>query len=441
MRSELAALGPWLVAFGLVTAPVAAAAQEASASGALGAGVFGSEAAAAAEVGVDVSGAQYALGLGGRLRWVADEGVRTRDWDEPSEWATFVRYLMYAREAPAHGDGVGVVAAMGPLGNVGLGHGALIQGFTTGLDVDHRHLGAQLRVERGRFGVEGLLDDVIAPRVAGMRGYWQRSGRHHGLGLGMSTAADFAAPRTVMAPGEAMSAVEAGFLPMVALDGSARLQDQSATGAQRIAGTAHAELAAIGAVAAGLHLGLTLDGVLGATRLAASGALIAGTDGYVPGWVGPLYERDRVQLGEAPGAPSQLDRARAGGLGHLGSRFALFGQHAGLGDVELVYAQRSGLPDLATTRVAAPYLRAVQGALWGAVEIRGQARVLALELRARLPRGLFVTMEAARLYRAVDEMAAPGALASWWQATMSLGAAVELGRGDRTGASQAATPY
>lgn len=448
--SDLAALGSWLVAIGLAAAPAVATAQEASASGALGAGMFGSEAAASAEVGVDVSGAQYALGLGGRLRWVADEGVRTRDWDEPSEWATFVRYLLYARATPrgddaGHDDRVGFVAAMGQLGNVGLGHGALIQGFTTGLDVDHRHLGAQLRVERGRFGVEGLLDDVIAPRVAGMRGYWQRRGLHHALGLGASTAADFAAPRTVTAPGtpgEDMPALETGFLPMVALDGSVGLHDQSATGEQRIAGTVHAELAAIVAVAAGLHLGVTIDGTLGATRVAASGSLIVGTDGYVPGWVGPLYERDRVQLGEAPGAASQLDRARAGGLGHLGSRFVLNGQHARLGEIELAYAQRSGLPDLVTARMAAPYFRELQGALWGAVEVRGQARVLALELRARLPRSLFVTVEAARLYRTGEEMTAtPGALAPWWQATMSLGAAMDFGpassdqRGDPPDAS------
>lgn len=448
MRSiELAALGSWLVAI-VLAAPAVATAQEASASGALGAGMFGREAAASAEVGVDVSGEQYALGLGGRLRWVADEGVRTHDWDEPSEWATFVRYLMYTRVTPPGDDSVKLVAAMGQLGNVGLGHGALIQGFTTGLDVDHRHLGAQLRVERGRFGVEGLLDDVIAPRVAGVRGYWQRRELHHGLGLGVSTAADFAAPRTVAAPEPGMSVVETGFLPMVALDGSARLHDQSATGEQRIAGTVHAELAAIGAVAAGLHLGLTLDGGLGDTRVAASGSLVVGTDGYVPGWVGPLYERDRVQLGETPGAASQLDRARAGGLGHLGSRFVLLGQHARLGELELAYAQRSGLPDLVTARLAAPYFREVQGALWGAAEVRGQARVLALELRVRLPRSLFVTVETARLYRSAEEMSAPpGALAPWWQATMSLGAALDLfgqgpnhSLGDPPGASQATHP-
>ncbi|HWN70764.1 MAG TPA: hypothetical protein VNM90_24150, partial [Haliangium sp.] len=133
-----------------------------------------------------------------------------------------------------------------------------------------------------------------------------------------------------------------------------------------------------------------------------------------------------------------LDRATAGGLGQVGSRIAAGGRHELLGEVELAYAQRPGLPDLVTARLAAPYFRALQGALWGALEMgetgetRGQARVLALELRTRLPRGLFVTAEAARLYRAADDMAAPpGAVAPWWLATLALGASIDL---DRPGA-------
>jgi hypothetical protein len=449
-RSDLASLCSWLVALGLV-APARASAEEASASGSLGAGMFGTGAAASAELGVDVSGEQYALGIGGRLRWVADEGVRTRDWDEPSEWATLVRYLMYTR-APADpdgdsaGGGVGVAAVMGQLGGVSLGHGALIQGYTTGLDVDHARLGAQMRVARGSLGLEGLIDDVIAPRVAGVRGSWQHEARNHALSAGVSTAADFTAPRTVTAAGMPMpmprAMIENAFLPMVAVDGSVGLYRQSPgdspgpDGQRRIAGTLHAELAAISTVAAGLHLGLTLEAGLGRARLWGHGAVSVGTAGYVPGWVGPMYERDRVQLGEAPGAASQLDRATAGGLGdiHLGGRIAAGGRHEHWGEVELAYAQRPGLPDLATARLAAPYFRDVQGALWGAVETgettRGQARVLALELRARLPRGLFITAEAARLYRAADDMTAPpGALAPWWLATLALGATIDLDRG------------
>jgi hypothetical protein len=425
-RTDLASLCSLVVALALA-AP--AAAEEASASGSLGAGMFGSSAAASAELGVDVAGERYALGIGGRLRWVADEGVRTRDWDELSEWAALVRYLVYTRAPadPRSDDGVRVAAAMGQLGGVTLGHGALIQGFGTGLDVDHRRLGAQLRLAHGALGFEGLIDDVIAPRVAGIRGSWQHQAQQRVFAAGVSAAADFSAPRAVMTADMPVT-IEHVFVPMLAVDGSVGLQ--RGDGARRVAGALHAELAAISTVAAGLHVGLALDATLGRVRLWGGGGASVGTDGYVPGWVGPLYERDRVQLGEAPGAGSQLDRATAGGLGHAGSRIAAGGRHELLGEIELAYAQRPGLPDLATARVVAPHFRDVQGALWGAVETGGQARVVALELRARLPHGLFVTAEAARLYRAADEMAdSPGALAPWWLATLALGVAMDLGPG------------
>lgn len=434
-RSEIAVVFSWLVAPWLLAAPAPAGAQEASASGSLGGGLFGADAAATADVGVDVAGERYALGLGGRLRWVASEGVRTRDWDEPSEWATLVRYLVYARAFPAApGAGPGqdtrISAALGPLGSARLGHGALIHGYTTGLDVDHRRLGAQVRVDGPGFGAEGLIDDVVAPRVAGARGYWQRHGAHQALSLGLSAAADFAAPRTVPATGPGMDAPgrDSEILPMVALDGSFGLHHGSERpGDWRLAGAVHAELAAISTVAAGLHLGLALEAELGLTRLSAEGALAVGTDGYAQGWVGPLYERDRVQLGEDPGAATQLDRARAGGFGRVGSTFGLTGQRPGLGELELSYVQRPGVPDVMLARLAAPYFHAVQGALWAAVETRGGARAMAMELRVRLPRRLFATVEAARLYRAAEDMTAPpGALAPWWLATLSVGATLDL---------------
>ncbi|HWN68149.1 MAG TPA: hypothetical protein VNM90_10960, partial [Haliangium sp.] len=288
-RSDLASLCSWLVALGLST-PAATQAEEASASGSLGAGMFGGEAAASAELGMDVSGERYALGIGGRLRWVSDEGVRTRDWDEPSEWATLVRYLMYTRAPAGAGDGVAVAAVMGQLGGVSLGHGALIQGYTTGLDVDHRGLGAQVRVAGGSLGFEGLIDDVIAPRVAGVRGSWKHEAQHHALAAGASAAADFTAPRTATAAGMPVPMIEHAFLPMVALDGSFGLHHRSpgysaghSPDERRLAGTLHAELAAISTLAAGLHLGLTVDAELGRARLWGGGAVSVGTAGYVPG--------------------------------------------------------------------------------------------------------------------------------------------------------------
>lgn len=403
MRARLLIIGIGVGIGCLAMAPGRAAAQQASASGAVGAGVFGTEAAASASLGLEVTGDAYAVGLGARLRWVAADGLRTEDWDEPSEWASVLRYLLYTR-APA--DGVRASAAVGALGGVDLGHGAVLRGYTTGLDVDHHRLGAQVHVEGARYGAEALVDDLVTPRVAAARAYWQRPARTHTFETGLSLAADFDAP--------AMAG--ATVLPMAVLDGRAELHTHD----RRLVGALHTDLVAIGTLAAGVHLGLSGQAAVRDARLRAGVELQVGTERYIPGWIGPLYERDRRALGGP--MSTQLDVARAGDLGRLGGTIEAGASHPGLGELELSYASRPGLPDLAVARVAAPYFRDVQGALWAALERAGSARVLALELRAALPRGLFMTVEAARLFREQD-----GALAPWWQATAALGASLGVG--------------
>lgn len=414
---------------GLGIWPGQAMAQELRASGAAGAGVFGTRAAAAADLGIEVTGSDYAMSLGARLRWVSADGLRTEDWDEPSEWAALLRYLIYQRppgQRPPgdhgdHGDAIAVSAAAGALGNADLGHGALIRGYTTGLDLDHRRVGAQVRVAGARWQLEGLVDDLVAPRVAGVHVAWQRAGTRHALEAGLSVAADLSAP-------EHMGA-DAIVLPMAALESRARVH----TADQRLAGAVHADLAAIGTVAGGLHLGASFEALLAGARVSARAELQLGMDGYVGGWVGPLYERDRGSRDQGIEPRTQLDMARAGGLGHVGSAFAAAAHHPALGELDLSYARRPGLPDLAVARVAAPHFRQVQGALWAAVEHGGRggnsdamaaapARVLALELRAALPRDMFVTVEAARLYRSQALAEGEQGLTPWWLATASLGA-------------------
>ncbi|WP_428266570.1 hypothetical protein [Haliangium sp.] len=421
-------------------------AQDASASAAVGGGLFGGEAVAAADLGVDLAGDGYALGLGGRLRWVAGEGVRGRDWDAPSEWATVIRYGAYVRD-PDDPDALRVSVALGALGDVRLGRGGIVRGYTTGLDVDHHGLGGQVRLERAGLGFEGVIDDMVAPRVTGVRAYWYRHRADAALEFGASAAADVSAPRAAtIAPGT-MPALEAGVLPMAAVDAGISLRRGEGRQRSLLEGTLYAELIAISTVAAGAHVGVEVDGWLEGTRLTARTELQAGTGGYVAGWVGPLYERDRVHLGEptmdtqaepaptepAPTqlAPTQLDRARAGGLGHLGAHFDLRVADPALGELALSYARRPGLPDVATARLAAPSLRALQGALWAALEPAGGARTVAVEVRVRLPRRLFVVAEAARLYRGADPATAPAAAApapaaSFWSATLSLGATLDV---------------
>src|SRR5690606_16694921 len=125
-------------------------------------------------------------------------------------------------------------------------------------------------------------------------------------------------------------------------------------------------------LAMGVHAGATGVFRAGGVRLSARGELRLGSDSYVPGWIGPLYEHDRRQLGDAtePGTPlpTQLERARAGGLGGLGALLEVGLRSAALVEARASYASRPGLPDVASARLSAPYLRFLQAGVWAATE-------------------------------------------------------------------------
>jgi len=349
-------------------------------SAALGVGVFGDQLATSLDVGIDFEHGALALGIGGRVRWLTGEGVRSEDWDDRSEVATALRYLSYAR-AP-QGRWPGVALAAGALSDVALGHGSVIDGYTAGLDVDHRSTGAQTRIEGGRYALEGLIDDVVAPRVLAARGR---------IALGRFGVA-------VTAAGD----VDAG-VPVLAVD--AELPTRYAT--------PYVDVVSIPMAGggAGLHTGVAtdIDGV-GARWLGRVEAR-AGTDGYVPGWMGPLYEVERrTRLA----SDRMNSTAGVGGLAELGVEV-----HE-LGRVTASYARRAGLSDQMTLRLLAPYFRGVQLGLWAATDLdRAGERAFAAEIRAQLPRGLFAVADAARLYREVD-----GELAPLWTATVAFGSAL-----------------
>ncbi|HUH03995.1 MAG TPA: hypothetical protein VML75_18490, partial [Kofleriaceae bacterium] len=149
----------------VVSAPATARGQDASASGSLGVGMFGSDPATTIDVGLDAAGEGYAIGLGARLRYLAGSGVRTEDWDQASEVARLIRYLQLARDGE-----VQVSVAVGELAGLTLGNGVMVDGYSAGLDVDHGHLGVSSRLRWSRYAAEVFADDVIAPRIVGARG-------------------------------------------------------------------------------------------------------------------------------------------------------------------------------------------------------------------------------------------------------------------------------
>ena len=384
--------------FGMVIAAASPAAGDdsepiATVSGSVGAGMFGADPAGSVDLGVDVAGDDYAFGVGGRVRWIGESGVRTEDWDDASEIATLIRYGVYRRSSD---DGTGVSAAAGQLGGATVGHGAVFDGYTTGLEVDARRLGLSARAAGSTLSGELLVDDVVTPRVAGARGAVAVGG---GLSAGLTGAIDGAVP----------DGMDERVVPIVAMD--VALGGKTSDDIAR--GDVYLELAAIVGTGAGLHTGTRGQLSLHDGAVVVGGRLEgrAHTRGYVPGWFGPLYEIER-----------RLAIGRIGDSGAgLGAAAGISVELPGVVSISASYDRRAGLADQVVVRASAPHFVRVQLGLWAAANLDTLAgrniAAGAAELRVRLPRRMFVGADAARLYRDDDT-----GLAAIWVATAWVGA-------------------
>ncbi len=390
-------------------APVAASAQAVSGSGSLGAGMFGPQAATTAEVGVDIGGPGYALGLGARGRWLASDGFRGEDWDELSEQARVVRYGT-AAWSDGEADGAAASAALGELGAASLGHRSIIDGYTSGLDVDHGHLGAQARAQSGRLSAELVMDDLVAPRIGGAR---VAAEAPDDMSFGVTIAGDRTAPEM-----DGASATVAA----AALDGELRAR----TDGDHAHGALHADAVGIAGLGAGLHLGASGSALVADdVRLGARAELRAGSRHYLPGWIGPLYEIERRAMTAADGTMEvgQLDAARVGGMAGIGAAGGVTVEAAGVLTGEVGYAARRGIADVFTARVLAPFHQQIQAGLWTAAAVAGDrldALVLAAEARLLLSDRMFLRADAARLVRVDDA----GLLQPVWLAQLAIGASL-----------------
>jgi hypothetical protein len=412
-RSWRAAAGPAGAALvALVVAPLPAGAEApadrqvaAVASVAIGAGILGGDAASAVDVGIDLAGAGYALGLGGRLHVTAGDGLRTEDWDELSEVLGIIRYALYERRG-AEGE-LELSAAAGELGDVRHGHGTVMAGYASGLFLDHGRFGAQVRAAHDSMAAEVMIDDLALPRILGLRAAADVSSRAR---LGVSFSSDLRAPAQ---GGEAAIGIAA-----------ADLELRSYLRERRYMGKLYLDGASAAGLGAGLHAGLGGRAELGeaGVLLSARAELRLSSGGYIPGYFGPLYERDRRVLdagGEA--LASQLDVARRGGLGGASGLGELRLEWPGAVAGSIGYAARPGLADHLLLKMHAPYLDRVQAGLWAALAAGsgpGRGAALAAEVRARVRDPLVVSLDVARLYH--DR---PGAApAPVWSAIASVGA-------------------
>lgn len=374
----------WALALPLLVISPGLAQAEVAANGtaSVGVGALGGRPVTSFDVGFDVSQGELELGLGGRLRFLLEGGLRTADWDEPSEGALVLRRVRYRHV----GTATAYALAIGPLRDIALGHGAIVAGYTSGLDIDHGRSGVHARLSRGTTAFETLIDDVIQARILAARVV---SGDR--VRLGLTAALDREAPVPGAAVATGILGVDAEWpIPLDVVESALTL-----------------DAVGIPGVGAGVHVGANAKLVERAVTFKPFTTLHYGSDGYIPGWFSPLYELSRAYFGLEYAQPEETQRAVAasGGLGGLGARLGADLSWRGLGEMSFAYAIRRGARNLAMGRILMPWFSSVQAGGWFAVELadarssESWSGAAAFELRVRLSTALFLAGELSRLYQ------------------------------------------
>lgn len=266
-------------------------------------------------------------------------GIRSRDWDEPSDWTRILRFASWGDPDDP------VELRLGELTGASLGHGTIVDRFYNTLDLDHYRSGLRVQVDTGAIVVQALVDDVLkadlsALRVAGRP--WRAPTGWRSLEVGATVAVDRNAPW-----------IDAG-TPATGLNSVGRIQ--SADSVAVVSGLDAAltlwrkrdrTLAAYTDVVAlrtdspqdgttwapGVHLGLGLElpDLAGNVALGSRIELRAWDQGYLPTWVDAFYEVQRYDYRPAAevGGTSKTAWARRASersMGALVSADALFAQ-------------------------------------------------------------------------------------------------------------------
>ena len=275
-------------------------------------------------------------------------GLRQRDWDAPTD---ALRVLRYA----------GVVShdrtfevAVGDIGPLDLGHGTLVFHHYNNTALDVYHMGALFKVLTDTWSVHGMISDVFDPGVMAAR--VSRAALVPELVVGASVVADRSAPETLKLdddPGAYLAADDTG----------RPIPDQTSTqlwlgadmqwsfiksGASSL--TQYVDVNWHTDVGAGVHVGVDFGFESQPLVMTQKLEVNFSAGGYLPRYIGPLYDVDRVwfaQWGQRRPAPklafarTQEQTFRAGFMAQNRTIWA------GLLDMELVYAQRADEPQTA----------------------------------------------------------------------------------------------
>lgn len=366
-----------IIAVTIALAPAARAEPQVVFSGSFGAGMVGTRPVSIAAAELDLERDSFSLGVGLELRFDGDELV-AGDWDELRDGARLLRHLLWQ---PSIGDRAALSIAAGRLGPITAGSGAAVDGINAGVDLDRGRLGAEIKVATAASRTHAWVDDLIDPEIGALRLAGTLAGP---LEVGATVAGDrggVARPR-----------------------GSIGMESAIAGAADHLAGRIYVDVVRIVREGTGVHAGAR--GELGGDR-ARVGLRVeghAGSDGYVAGWIGPLYVRDRqvgaTAMGRNTGGLVELDAA-----------------HDAVGDARVRLEHRVGRGPGARLELRLSRLRAIQAGAWAAVT--GGDAAFGAELRVRFPKSLFSRLEARRQYSTATATPAP-----LWAIGLTFGAAV-----------------
>lgn len=123
--------------------------------------------------------------------------IRTKDWDEISDYAKVIRFIKYGRKDDR------LYINLTTLSSSTLGHGTIMRRYVPNVDVDHKKLGIQFDVNHDYIGFQSTVSDIMGPPVFGIMPFvrpfapFSDNLLASSLSIGITFAADTDAPITL----------------------------------------------------------------------------------------------------------------------------------------------------------------------------------------------------------------------------------------------------
>ena len=259
--------------------------------------------------GVDLREGNLALGLFGRVRLLMQDDprsgvVRSRDWDEASDFAHILRYLTYHRTFASSAGPLRFQAGAGELLGFTLGHGTLVRDYSNISDPDHPHSGIVLGLAGEQFAATAMVDNFVNPSVIAGRVEVQPLKSLGPLRLGSSFVIDPQAPLQAARAAGARRELDDTYVltstrKVLALMGADVEYTLGSDARGSVTPYMDLNVTLLGDV--GYHAGATGRLPLGDTGATLRGQLEyrVGTSGYVPAHVETFYDIERYQAGLA----------------------------------------------------------------------------------------------------------------------------------------------